>query len=962
MSVVVGGPAQDLQSLVLSCNKDGMESLRKGQQKAAFEQFKFAEATLIAHQSEGGGEEKRLLAVTCNNLGCYYKKVGKLHGALSYLRRALNMEVDLGTDDVTVAGTHLNICAILSKLEKHDKAVQHALSALELISQRIEKTEPDKVAPDDYSVLAIAYHNVAVERDCLGQFDKAAAAFEKGFSIAQQHLGQDHPLALALQKNSDSMALKSAKASKARFDRKGFRDRMQVQGEGGETSPGTTLPALPGIDQRSLQEEQAGSSPMPVSRVRQEAEQWVTSDASKEWLSRSPKPHEEFQASPRMRSRALMLTDSEARELPSAPLGDIINADRTGHPVTNVHMPPNDFRPNRQMKGSTRTARVVRRTGLANCTKHRDEALTGGAKAKQMSQLREEYIRKMAAERIQRHWRAYYKYCRENEEWMVSTWKAATIIQTCWRSYHVRRIRLDKAATSIQRLGRGHIVRRSLKRHRAAVTIQRHVLGMIVRNRLRFLHSVVMKVNKCVRGFLGRRRAKKKRMFLTKTALTIQCGVRAMIAKRRVRELREARRVAEMREKSAVKIQKVHRGNAGRQYYAECRRKYERDLLEYQAASKLQAMARRDAAIKKVDLLRADKLQKMHEAATFVRKMWLGQRTRKKYKILLDEFAAHEKHIINMQRHARGFLVRLRMWRQAIRMEDELWAALEMQRVWRGYKGRVAFEEKYEQAWRREMSAVKIQRNLRGWLARAKVSRQRRKIARAEFERARLRFRSAQKLQALARGVLIRKVFAMDRAHKTWAVVQIQRLWRGYRLRKQLWEQVVTLRATMIQATARGFLVRNRRFHVMAKVIMIQRTFRRSTMRPESVIERARAERAERKEKAQLIQKNVRDHQQQTAIARHSAATASAADSKAADPAEPTPVPTVSAPEPAAASVPADPPAAPAADPAAPAAADTSPADAAPAGQAAADSAPAVSGDGTSAAPAAPAPDPSTNP
>ena len=63
-----------------------------------------------------------LLATTCNNLGRYYKKIGKLHGALSCLRRALAMQVDLGTAAVTLAGTHLNTCAILSKLEKHDKA------------------------------------------------------------------------------------------------------------------------------------------------------------------------------------------------------------------------------------------------------------------------------------------------------------------------------------------------------------------------------------------------------------------------------------------------------------------------------------------------------------------------------------------------------------------------------------------------------------------------------------------------------------------------------------------------------------------------------------------------------------------------------------------------------------------------------------------------------------------------
>ena len=55
-----------------------------------------------------------------------------------------------------------------------------------------------------------------------------------------------------------------------------------------------------------------------------------------------------------------------------------------------------------------------------------------------------------------------------------------------------------------------------------------------------------------------------------------------------------------------------------------------------------------------------------------------------------------EAHIVTIQRYARGFLVRLRMWREAIRAEEELWAVLEIQRVWRGYHGRVRWEDAYE--------------------------------------------------------------------------------------------------------------------------------------------------------------------------------------------------------------------------------------------------------------------------
>merc|ERR1719265_1813854 len=177
---------QDCQQLVLSCNKEGMDFLRKAQYKQSFEQLKYAEAILVAHYKEE--ENTSLLAVTCNNLGCYYKKVGKMHAALSYLRQALKIEVSLQTDDITVAGTHLNICAILSKLEKHDKAVQHALCALELISNRIASADAS-VSPDDYAVLAISYHNVAMEREFLKQWDQAATAYTKGYQVARRCLG-----------------------------------------------------------------------------------------------------------------------------------------------------------------------------------------------------------------------------------------------------------------------------------------------------------------------------------------------------------------------------------------------------------------------------------------------------------------------------------------------------------------------------------------------------------------------------------------------------------------------------------------------------------------------------------------------------------------------------------------------------------------------------------------------------
>mmetsp|Transcript_49510 Transcript_49510/g.78369 ORF Transcript_49510/g.78369 Transcript_49510/m.78369 type:complete len:924 (-) Transcript_49510:151-2922(-) len=912
---------QDFQSLVLSCNKDGMDALRKGQHKAAFEQFKYAEAILIANQAEG--DNTSLLAVTCNNLGCYYKKVGKLHGALSYLRRALKMEVELNTHEVTLAGTHLNICAILSKLEKHDKAVQHAICALDLINQLVSKTEPEKVSQDDYSVLAIAYHNVAVERDFLQQYEKAAAAFQQGYQVAKRCLGEEHPLSITLGKNCDAVLQKSQKITKSTafpalgggraFMRDPLRDVDSRLGLP-DINTGKTVETLPTLGSQVAKDTNAwvqneetawtsfANSALGMGDIRglQAADQTTTSLPTNEQKERFPEigrtapqtsamyqdtnmrelampsfqdtlnyrdgvPSDQPFSSPTRIQQQHKTPLAQALDAHPSAMMDIIEADTSAHGSSRTA--PNDYRPNRVIKGSTRTSRVVRRTGMFNSTRHRDQMIKDKSQTKSAPQ-RDAYVQKVAAEKIQRVWRAWYRYCQENSDWMTTTWICATMIQAKWRSYHVRRVRLDKAAHVIQRHVRGHLVRKTLRKHTAAVTIQRHVIGMLTRTQLRKLHFAAVKMQALVRGGQARKRVRERRSCLNSTAITIQCAIRQAIARRAVKAKRAKKQKEQDRVKAATDIQRFWRGCKGRQLAAVRRQRYTQDLVEHKAATKIQALVRRDHASRRVDDIRAERLKQMNRAATFLRKMWLGARTRKHYRELLDEFRTHEGNIVTIQRYSRGFLVRLRMWREAIRAEEELWAALEIQRIWRGYLGRVQWEDAYERVWRQEMAAAMIQRNIRGWLSRTRVNRTRRKIARSEFERARQRFRAAQRIQALARGAHARKIVRAKRDRVLKASICIQRIARGHALRVRLWHQVIELRATMMTAAARGFLVRNRRFRLVAKVICIQRHVRMWQKKPKAFRQQAFAEMQKRKLGAAKIQQAYRKRAEKKEIGR----------------------------------------------------------------------------------------------
>lgn len=64
-----------------------------------------------------------------------------------YLKNALEIEQsDQNSDKLNIAGTHLNLCAIYSKLNKHQFSIFHAKNAIKLI----EKLLRDKNASEFY--------------------------------------------------------------------------------------------------------------------------------------------------------------------------------------------------------------------------------------------------------------------------------------------------------------------------------------------------------------------------------------------------------------------------------------------------------------------------------------------------------------------------------------------------------------------------------------------------------------------------------------------------------------------------------------------------------------------------------------------------------------------------------------------------------------------------------------------
>jgi hypothetical protein len=456
---------------------------------------------------------------------------------------------------------------------------------------------------------------------------------------------------------------------------------------------------------------------------------------------------------------------------------------------------------------------------------------------------------------------------------MTITWICATMIQSHWRSYHVRRQRMDKYAMMIQRHCRGFLVRSVLKSHTAAVTIQRRVAGVLTRKRLAHLHKAASRIESTSRGRLARKRFVDMKAHRLAVIITLQKHIRAWMARRRAKRAWAEKRFQATKRTATVELQRMFRGWKGRQFAEQRRQEVNDANLREQSAMRIQTMYRNKKARVAVNDLRIERHQEMEKAATFVRKVWLGAKMRKKYNALKEEFGCSEDCVIVIQRYMRGCLCRVRLWYKAVQHEEQLWAAIEIQRRWRGFLGRRRWIAKRELGVRWDKAAALLQPNIRGFLARRLVCRMRRKLARAEFEWARARYRAAQKIQTLVRGVQVRMRFREEHARATRAATNIQRIQRGRALRARMWSQVREQNAATITAAARGYLVRKRRQHLLAKVICIQRAYRVWLRVPAAERNVKQEHMMLRKAKATTLQKFYRQHAETNNIKRIQAAT-----------------------------------------------------------------------------------------
>ncbi len=182
-------------------NSIAMQYLQQGEHSFALILLQSAES-LISEGGAGMQSLEPLKGLTYNNLGCYFRREGMPMEALKWLRQAHDIEQRVGQDS-SRSSTFLNLCAVYSLLGKHLEALQcatQALKHLKAVLQRnpqasLSATVPGMEKVDTASMLAIAYHNIAVEQEYLSRFDEAVGSYRKALEVAETQCGSSSQLA-----------------------------------------------------------------------------------------------------------------------------------------------------------------------------------------------------------------------------------------------------------------------------------------------------------------------------------------------------------------------------------------------------------------------------------------------------------------------------------------------------------------------------------------------------------------------------------------------------------------------------------------------------------------------------------------------------------------------------------------------------------------------------------------------
>lgn len=135
----------------------------------------------------------KVMGITLNNFGCYYKTLNDPEKALVYLNQALELEKTNLSNLNSLAATYLNICATESQLNNHIIALENSLKAIHILKPIYSSS------PEVAQTFITAHFNASSEFFALNRSIEGTRILELGLNYSKDLLGSSHFLTKKLQ-------------------------------------------------------------------------------------------------------------------------------------------------------------------------------------------------------------------------------------------------------------------------------------------------------------------------------------------------------------------------------------------------------------------------------------------------------------------------------------------------------------------------------------------------------------------------------------------------------------------------------------------------------------------------------------------------------------------------------------------------------------------------------------------
>ncbi|XP_078345306.1 uncharacterized protein LOC144630816 [Oculina patagonica] len=170
------------------------------------------------------GEEHADVAVSYNNLGLVYRKLGQYNEAKEYQEKGLVIRKKIyGEEHAAVATSYNNLGVVYQDLGQYNEAKEYQEKGLVIRK---------KIYGEEHSAVATSYNNLGLVYQDLGQYNEAKEYQEKGLVICKKIYGEEHADVATSYNNLGLVYRKLGQYNEAKeYQEKGLVIRKKIYGE-----------------------------------------------------------------------------------------------------------------------------------------------------------------------------------------------------------------------------------------------------------------------------------------------------------------------------------------------------------------------------------------------------------------------------------------------------------------------------------------------------------------------------------------------------------------------------------------------------------------------------------------------------------------------------------------------------------------------------------------------------------